>query len=140
FIGLFVAFIPLPGQMVIAALLAIVVRCNLPLAMSLALVTNPVTMPAFFYLAYRVGALLINEPVLFQHFHLSWTWLHESLQSIWKPFLLGCFVCGLFFGSLGYFVISMLWRWHVSSRWRKRKARRARAARAAKTGANRRSS
>ncbi len=132
FVGLFVAFIPLPGQMVIAAALAIAVRCNLPLAVCLVWTTNPLTMPAVFYLAYRVGALLINEPVKFMQFHLSWEWVANSLYLVWEPFLLGCLVCGLFFGSLGYFVISMLWRWNVSRHWRERKARRAR--RRAETG------
>ncbi|TXS92995.1 DUF2062 domain-containing protein [Parahaliea maris] len=124
FIGLFVAFVPLPGQMVIAALLAILVRCNLPLAVTLIWITNPLTIPAIFYLAYRVGALLMNEPVQFMHFQLSLEWATESLHVIWQPFLLGCLVCGLFFGSVGYFVISMLWRWHVANRWHARKARR----------------
>lgn len=128
FIGLFVAFIPLPGQMVIAALLAILVRCNLPLSVSLIWITNPLTMPAIYYLAYRVGALLIDVPVQFVRFQLSWEWVSNSLVAIWEPFLLGCLICGLFFGSLGYFVISMLWRWRVASHWKQRKlSRQARA-------------
>ena len=57
FVGLFVAFIPIPGQMPVAALVALLVRCNLPLAVGLVWLTNPVTMPPLFYMAYRVGAL-----------------------------------------------------------------------------------
>ena len=34
-VGLFTAFLPVPGQLLIAALLAFAVRCNLPLAMAL---------------------------------------------------------------------------------------------------------
>ncbi|MFV0477445.1 MAG: DUF2062 domain-containing protein [Parahaliea sp.] len=124
FIGLFTAFIPVPGQMLITTLLAMLVRCNLPLAITLTWVTNPVTMPAIFYLAYRVGALLINEPVQLIHFQLSWEWVSSSLQHVWRPFLLGCLVCGLFFGSVSYFIISMVWRWRVSRQWRARKAKR----------------
>ncbi len=134
FIGFFVAFVPLPGQMFLAALLALLVRCNLPLAISLVWVTNPVTMPAIFYLAYKVGALLIDEPVKFIHFRLSWEWISNSLHLVWEPFLLGCLVCGLFFGSVGYFVISMLWRWSVSRRWRQRRAARRSAKLAQKQG------
>jgi len=124
FVGLFVAFVPLPGQMLIAALLAILMRCNLPLSVSLIWITNPLTMPAIFFLAYKVGALLIDVPVKFVKFHLSWEWVTSSLVAIWEPFLLGCLVCGLFFGSLGYFVISMLWRWRVVSHWKARAAKR----------------
>jgi uncharacterized protein (DUF2062 family) len=125
FIGLFVAFMPIPGQMFAAALLAVALRCNLPLSVGLVWITNPVTMPAIFFLAYRIGAMIIEVPVIEVEFELSIYWLTHSLSAIWKPFLLGCFLCGLFFGSLGYFVISMLWRIRVARRWKARQARRA---------------
>ena len=125
FIGLFVAFMPIPGQMVAAALLAVLVRCNLPLSVGLVWITNPVTLPAIFYLAYKVGAMIIDVPLEHIEFELSFYWLTNSLVVIWKPFLLGCLICGLFFGSLGYFTISMMWRWRVASRWRERKRKRA---------------
>ena len=125
FVGLFVAFMPVPGQMVIAALLAVLLNCNLPLSVSLVWITNPVTMPPIFYLAYKLGALIIGVPVEPVIFELSFHWLAHSLASIWQPFLLGCLLCGLFFGSLGYFVINMLWRWRVVRHLRERKRRRA---------------
>ena len=63
FVGLFVAFMPIPGQMLLAALLAVLLSCNLPLSVGLVWITNPVTMPAIFYMSYKVGALLIDVPV-----------------------------------------------------------------------------
>ncbi len=125
FVGLFVAFIPIPGQMPVAALIAMLVRCNLPLSVCLVWITNPVTMPPLFFMAYQVGALLIDVPVGKMEFELSFDWLGSQLADIWQPFLLGCLVCALFFGSLGYFVISLLWRWRVSVQWNARKRRRA---------------
>ena len=125
FVGLFVAFMPIPGQRILAALLAVLFSCNLPLSVGLVWITNPVTMPAIFYMAYKVGAMLIDVPVKDVEFELSFYWLTHSLLAIWKPFLLGCLVSGLFFGSLGYFVLSMLWRWRVAHHWHQRKRRRA---------------
>ncbi|GAB5449951.1 MAG: DUF2062 domain-containing protein [Halioglobus sp.] len=125
FVGLFVAFLPVPGQMVVAALLAILFKCNLPLSVGLVWITNPVTMPAIYFLAYKVGAILIDVPVRELRFELSFYWLQHSLYAVWKPFLLGCMICGLFFGCLGYFVISLMWRWRVSYHWHQRKLRRA---------------
>ena len=125
FVGLFVAFMPLPGQMLIAAIMAILLGCNLPLSVSLVWITNPVTMPAIFYLAYRVGALILEAPVGELAFELSFYWLTHSLVNVWKPFLLGCLICGLFFGCLGYFIINQLWRWRVAYHWHQRKRRRA---------------
>ena len=124
FVGLFLAFAPLPGQMILAALAAVALRCNLPLSVALVWITNPVTMPAIFYMSYKVGALLIDVPVKEIDFELSFYWLTHRLTAIWRPFLLGCLISGLFFGSLGYFVLSMLWRWRVSYHWHQRKKRR----------------
>lgn len=125
FVGLFVAFIPIPGQMLAAAILALLFRCNLPLSVCLVWVTNPLTMPALFYMAYEVGALLIDVPVTEVKFELSIHWLTHTLENIWEPFLLGCLLCGLFCGSLGYFIVSLSWRWRVSMHWRERKRKRA---------------
>lgn len=124
FVGLFVAFMPIPGQMVAAAMLAVLLRCNLPLSVGLVWITNPVTLPAVFYLAYRLGAMIVEVPMQAIEFELSFHWLNHNLQAIWQPFLLGCLLCGLFFGSLGYFVISILWRIRVAHMWKERAKRR----------------
>ena len=123
FVGLFLAFTPLPGQMVIAALAAVLLRCNLPLSVGLTWITNPLTAPAIFYLAYSVGALLMDVPVSELQFSFSIEWLQERLQVVWRPLLLGCLLCGLFFGSLGYFAVNMLWRIVVVRKWRRRQRR-----------------
>jgi Uncharacterized protein conserved in bacteria len=44
-VGLFMAFVPLPSQMIMAAGLAILFGVNLPLAVALVWVSNPITMP-----------------------------------------------------------------------------------------------
>lgn len=124
FVGLFVAFMPIPGQMILAAVLAFRFRCNLPLSVGLVWITNPATMPGIFFLAYKVGAMIVDVPMQEMAFELSFSWLFRELRDIWQPFLLGCFICGLFFGSLGYFIISMLWRIRVTKQWNLRKLRR----------------
>jgi uncharacterized protein len=125
FVGLFVAFIPTPGQAVIAALLAVFLRCNLPLSVGLVFITNPVTMPPIFYMAYKVGALIIDVPVTAFAYEPGFDWLRNSLAAIWQPFLLGSLICGLFFGSLGYLIVNLLWRWRVARHWHARKLKRA---------------
>ncbi len=125
FVGLFMAFMPIPGQMPVAALLAMLLRCNLPISVALVWLTNPLTMPALFFMAYKVGALIIDVPIAPIEFELSFHWLTNQLANVWQPFLLGCLICALFFGCLGYFIVSLLWRWRVSVHWRERKRRRA---------------
>lgn len=126
FVGIFVAFLPIPGQMLVAAVLAVLLRCNLPLSVILVWITNPVTMPAIFYISYRVGALLIDVPVQVAEFEMSVGWISARIGMLWKPLLLGSLLCGLLFGSLGYTAVNLLWRWHVGRQWRRRKRHRAR--------------
>jgi uncharacterized protein (DUF2062 family) len=125
FVGLFCAFMPIPGQTLVAAIMAVLLRCNLPLSVSLVFVTNPITMPPIFFMAYEIGALIIDVPVKNVAFELSFAWLGNGLAAIWRPFLLGCLVCGLFSGSLAYVIVSQLWRWRVARLWQARKRKRA---------------
>jgi uncharacterized protein (DUF2062 family) len=124
FVGLFLAFVPIPGQMLLAAAGAVLLRCNLPLSVGLVLITNPITFPAIFFLAYQVGALIIDVPVRDVEFALTVEWFQHGLIRVWKPLLVGCLLCGLFFGSLGYFVVNVLWRLRVARQWRRRQRAR----------------
>jgi hypothetical protein len=111
--GLFWAFMPMPFQMLPAALLAILLRVNLPLSIALVWITNPITMPPIFYFCYKVGSWLLDVPVHAVAFEMSWEWLSTELSLIWQPFLLGCLVVGAVSSLLGYFGIRGLWRLHL---------------------------
>lgn len=128
FVGLFCALLPFPGQTLVAALLAMALRCNLPLSVALIWVTNPLTIAPIFYSAYKLGALILDTPVPVSEVGFGLEWLQDRLEQAWKPLLLGSLLCGLFLGSLGYFIINVLWRWRVGVHWKRRKRRRKRAA------------
>ncbi len=121
--GLFMAWVPVPFQMVLAAAAAIALRVNLPIAVVMVWITNPVTMPPLFYLAYKVGALLLGARIEHVSFELSWAWLTEELRLVWQPFLLGCLVMGMASAAAGYLAARGLWRWWVVRRHRRRLAR-----------------
>jgi len=124
-VGLFVAFIPVPFQMLLAALAAIVIRVNMPISVALVWVSNPLTMPPLFYFAYKLGAWVLGVPALDFNFELSFEWLEERLVLIWEPFLLGCFLVGSFLALVGGVGMRYLWRYHVVQNWKLRKARNA---------------
>ena len=123
--GLFFAFIPVPGQMVLAALTAIVLRVNLPLSVILVWITNPVTIPPLLYLAYKTGAMILNRP--FHHVAFSFTshWFTEILLEIWPSLLIGCLLFATGTAICGYIATRVLWRIHIVRRWKARRARRA---------------
>lgn len=125
-VGLFWAFIPMPFQMVPAALCAIGLRVNLPLAVALVWITNPITMPPVFYFCYKLGAWILGVTPRRFDFELSWAWLANELADIWQPFLLGCLVVAVSASAAGYFGMRALWRWHVLQEWERRKQKRAR--------------
>ena len=112
-VGLMVAFIPIPFQMVLAAILAIFFHTNLPISVSLVWLTNPVTMPALYYFAYKVGARLLGIPPHPFKFELSFEWLMTSLSGVWEPFLLGCLILGLVTALIGNLMMRLVWRIQV---------------------------
>lgn len=124
FIGLFCAFVPAPFQMLLAAVLAIVARCNLPLSVALVWISNPITMGPMFYFTYRLGAWLLNMDVEVSSIHLSFSWLMDNLDAIGYPLLFGSLLCGWVAGVTGFVLVRVSWRLHVVSRWRERSARR----------------
>lgn len=124
-VGLFIAFVPVPFQMLLAAIAAIIARVNLPISVALVWVSNPLTMPPLFYFAYKLGAWVLGMPELDFDFELSFHWLEERLELIWQPFLFGCFLVGSFLAVVGGVGMRYVWRYSVVSNWNQRKARRA---------------
>ena len=120
-VGLFMAWVPVPFQMALAAIAAIVVRVNLPLSVVLVWISNPLTMPPLFYFAYKLGAWILGVPEMGFSFELSFEWLKQGLGAIWQPFLFGCFILGTGCSLLGYLCIRSLWRFKVIQSWNERK-------------------
>ncbi len=120
FVGLFCAFLPIPLQMLVAAVLALAVRSNLAISIGLVWLTNPVTMPPIFYCTYLIGDAILGSPNGPVAFELSMEWLSSSISVIWWPLLFGSVLCGLIFGFLFYLGINWFWIWHVGRSWRQR--------------------
>lgn len=121
-VGIFCALVPLPIQMLLSAGLAILFRVNLPLAISLTWVTNPFTMAPIVYCSYKVGAFLLGIPPV----HISFTseGLAEIAKHSWQPFLLGTLVLAVVMAILSYFIIQLIWRFHIGRSWQKRREKR----------------
>lgn len=123
--GLAVAFVPVPMQMLVAGALAMVLRVNLPLAVAMVWVTNPLTVPALYWLAYEAGAWLLARPRVEMAAMPGFTWFVEAFGEIWEPLLLGLLVFAAGSGVLGYVAVRLLWRLHVVRAWEGRRRRRA---------------
>jgi uncharacterized protein len=119
-VGIAICFIPLPVHLIVAVLIGVAWRLNVPALYGTTLLVNPVTMVPIYYLAYRVGAALLRVTPQSFSFHLSWDWLEHGLGPMWQPFLLGCTACAVVLGILGWACLELVWRWQVTSRYRTR--------------------
>jgi uncharacterized protein (DUF2062 family) len=120
-LGLFVMYLPPLGQMLLAAAGAILFRVNLPIAVALVWISNPITIPPMFYFAYRVGSGILGTPVtgFDLEFWLQWrNWLE-----LLAPLTVGSLVCGTVCSVLGYFLVQGVWRWNLMRQIRLRRAR-----------------
>lgn len=124
FVGLFVAFIPTIGQMPIAACFALLFRVNLPMAVALVWITNPLTMPPVYFVCYEVGRWVMGMPPAPFAMEFTTEWFTSQIAHVWKPFLLGSLLLGITLGGLGYIAVQLFWRFHVIKNWNKRKLRR----------------
>ena len=125
-IGLFVAFMPVPFQMLLAAGTAILARVNLALSVALVWLTNPLTMAPIFYFAYKIGAWLLDVPPRNFNFQLSDEWLVSELGASWAPLLLGSFVLASISALAGFLLIRGLWRLRLMQHVQRKKRARAR--------------
>jgi len=120
-VGLFCAWMPIPFQMLLAAVIAMLFTVNLPLSVALVWISNPFTMPPLFYGAYRLGAFILQDEVVEFNFELSFTWLGEMLETIAPALLLGSFILGTICSFFGYFLFSAFWRYSIAKKWQGRK-------------------
>ncbi|CAH1905317.1 Flagellar biosynthesis protein FlhF [Candidatus Nitrotoga sp. HW29] len=132
-VGLFTGLIPGPLQMIGAALLAVLLRVNLPVAAATTLYTNPFTIVPLYALAYQLGVFVTGHhngqsPVSLTLPEMTWVnWpavMLDWIVSLGKPLAAGLPLLALSFAIAGYFSVRMLWRVIVVWEWRKRASRR----------------
>jgi len=114
-IGIFVACLPMPLQMILASSLAIFFNANLPISFALIFISNPITMPPLFYLEYQIGNLLIKpENIVEFNFDSMYDNFGEIALSLWS----GAIILGIFSSVVCAILVNFLW---ISSVRRNRK-------------------
>ena len=108
-IGLFFAMMPMPFQMVAAALVAMRVRVNVPFAMLACWVSNPFTEPFLRITQERLGGWMretmsVPMPSILKNVQ----WSVGEMTFDLGNFVLGFMVSGLLLGLLAYPVVQLV--------------------------------
>jgi uncharacterized protein len=136
-LGLLVGiFLLIPGvQIAGAALLALPVRANVPIAAAMTFLSNPATTPFILAMSYYVGRVMLGRSgdmreimsLIDQQATVS-QWAAWLLSETAPIMVLGLFVVAVVTAAIGYLVALWLWRERTARKWRFRLAhRRARA-------------
>jgi uncharacterized protein (DUF2062 family) len=125
-IGLFWGFIPMPMQM--AAVLATTpfIRFNVPIAISMVWLSNPITMPPMYYMEYLTGNFLLGREGV-KNVELTLEWFQNNIGDIFVPLYVGTAFYSIVVSGLIYLGLNWLWIASVKKeKHEKEKARRAR--------------
>jgi hypothetical protein len=140
-IGVFFAFLIPVAQIPLSAAASVVFRANIPAAIAATMVNNPVTFPAVYYAAWRVGNALLgrkakqadapvipapSEVAANPHPGTLWQRSREAVASVGTPLLLGAAIFACVFGLLAYVLVNGAWHLRVRLKRRARLRRRAR--------------
>ena len=133
-IGLFCGLIPGPLQMISAALCAVLLRANLPVAVITTLYTNPFTILPLYMVAYQLGAWVsgVHGDVAAANLSFPEMQWHNWVNELWdwllklgEPFFIGLPLLAVCLAAIGYVAVRVAWRASVVLRWRARHRRRA---------------
>ena len=127
--GVFVAWSPLFGfHYLLAIACAFIVRGNVLAAVLSTTLGNPLTLPAMWALAYKVGELILGAHHLRRMpLQLSEGLPHKSFAALWpivKPIFLGSIPLGLASGLVSYFIVRAAVQAYQNSRRERLEARR----------------
>ncbi|MGB2818826.1 MAG: DUF2062 domain-containing protein [Burkholderiaceae bacterium] len=135
-VGMFCGLIPGPLQMLGAAIVCLIARVNLPVALVTTLYTNPFTIVPLYLLAYEIGSLTLGvsggkasappAPTW------NWTAIATSLRAMgeWMlglgaPLAVGLVMLACILATAGYFAVRVAWTIHLRRAWQRRRQRRA---------------
>jgi len=133
-LGFFFGLLVPLAQMPLSAGAAMLLRANVPSAVAATLVTNPVTFGPLYYAAWRLGSLVLGEPVqaapplppaaaaVEQASTADAGWWRDALQrlrAVGKPLLLGLALMATGLGLATYFLV--WWGWALKVWWTRRR-------------------
>ncbi|CAA6813150.1 MAG: Unknown protein [uncultured Sulfurovum sp.] len=107
-VGLFWAFIPMPMQMLAVLAITPFMKFNVPIAISMVWLSNPITMPFMYYIEYITGNFLLGNEGL-NNIELTLNWFSDNWDKIITPLYVGTIPYSFGISTIVYFIINKLW-------------------------------
>jgi len=108
FIGLFIAFIPMPMQMLAVIAVMPFTRFNVPIALAMCWLSNPFTMPPMYYIEYLTGSFFLGTEVA--PVEMTLEWFSDNIGNIFIPLYVGTAFYSIVGSSLAYYLVNHFWR------------------------------
>ncbi len=116
-VGLFWGFIPMPMQMLAVLMTTPFFRFNVPLAISMVWLSNPITMPFMYYIEYLTGNFILGYEGI-SDIELSLDWFADNWDAILIPLYTGTAFYSIVISGVIYWLINYLWILSVSNETR----------------------
>jgi len=107
-IGLFWGFIPMPMQMLAVLAITPFIKFNVPIAISMVWLSNPLTMPFMYYMEYQTGNFILGKEGV-ENIELTLDWFSTNWDKIIYPLYIGTIPYSIGFSGLIYYIINLLW-------------------------------
>ncbi len=107
-VGFFIAFIPMPMQMVAVLAFLPFFKFNALIGMAIVWVTNPVTMPIIYYIEYLTGNFILMRDDI-KDVEITLEWFSEHLDDIFIPLYTGALFYSITSAIFFYYLVNWLW-------------------------------
>jgi uncharacterized protein (DUF2062 family) len=111
-IGLFWGFIPMPFQMAGVVATTPFIRFNVPIAIAMVWLSNPLTMPAMYYMEYLTGNFILGREGVGE-VELTMEWFSNHWSDIVVPLYVGTAFYSIVVAFLIYLAINWCWKFSV---------------------------
>ena len=120
FVGLFIAFIPMPLQMLAVLTVTPFLKFNILISFAMVWLSNPITMPFMYYMEYLTGDFFIGSTPI-PDMELTLDWFSNNIDDIFIPLYLGALFYSIIVSTSVYFLTNYYWIKSVNKEQKKRR-------------------
>jgi hypothetical protein len=107
-VGFFIAFIPMPLQMVAVVAVLPFFKFNALIGIAIVWITNPITMPMIYYIEYLTGNVLLMRDGI-EGIEITLEWFSTHIDDIFIPLYTGALFYSTISAVFFYYLVNWLW-------------------------------